>query len=151
VSLFTGTSVAVDVLPSRFHTLLIVGGQMQLVFFVGVVVRRKCVGHRRTQLPYCFRAVVPQWLGSVLKHNIIAAQFHSNPLLQSLLPLPSLDCDAVGVNIIQAENVVIDGKDTFRAVANYFPVSVVAPCEREPHSTHKQVGFGVGCDVAVKN
>ena len=47
VAMFTSTSVAVDVLPSRFHTLLVVSGQMQLVFFVGVVVRGKCIGHRR--------------------------------------------------------------------------------------------------------
>jgi hypothetical protein len=30
-----------------------------------------------------------------------------------------LDCDAVGVNIVQAENVVIDGKDAFSAVAEH--------------------------------
>ena len=44
VTLFTSTSVAIDVLPSRFHTFQIVSGQMQLVFFVGVVVRSKCIG-----------------------------------------------------------------------------------------------------------
>ena len=48
MALFTSASVAVDVLPSRFHTILIVSGQMQFVFFVGVVVRRKCIGHRHT-------------------------------------------------------------------------------------------------------
>ena len=48
MALFTTTSVAVDVLPSRFHTILIVSGKMQFVFFVGVVVRGKCIGHRRT-------------------------------------------------------------------------------------------------------
>jgi hypothetical protein len=47
-ALFTSTSVAVDVLPSRFHTILIASGQMQFVFFVGVVVRGKCIGRRGT-------------------------------------------------------------------------------------------------------
>ena len=44
MALLTSASVAVDVLSSRFHTILIVCGQMQFVFFVGVVVRGKCIG-----------------------------------------------------------------------------------------------------------
>src|SRR5262249_42541183 len=40
-TLFTCTSVVVDVLPSRFHTILIVSVQMQFVICVRVVVRRK--------------------------------------------------------------------------------------------------------------
>jgi hypothetical protein len=48
MAMFTRASVAVDLLPSRFHTLLIVSGQMQLVFVIDVVVRGKCIGHRRT-------------------------------------------------------------------------------------------------------
>jgi hypothetical protein len=35
------------------------------------------------------------------------------------------------VNIVQVENVVIDGKDAFGAVADHLRVSVVAPGERE--------------------
>jgi hypothetical protein len=62
-----------------------------------------------------------------------------------------LDRDAVGVNIVQAENVVIDGKHAFGAVADHLRISVVAPGERESHSTHEHVGFGVSRDTAGQN
>ena len=45
MALLTSASVAVDELSNRFHTILIVCGHMQFVFFVGVVVRGKCIGH----------------------------------------------------------------------------------------------------------
>jgi hypothetical protein len=51
---------------------------------------------------------------------IRSAGVAGNLLHQSLLLLPSLDCDAVG------ENVVVNGKDIFRADADHLRVSVVA-------------------------
>jgi hypothetical protein len=51
---------------------------------------------------------------------IRSAGVAGNLLHQSLLLLPFLDCDAVG------ENVVVNGKDIFRADADHLRVSVVA-------------------------
>jgi hypothetical protein len=62
-----------------------------------------------------------------------------------------LDCEAVDVNVVQVENVVIDSKHAFGAVADHLRSSVVAPGERESHSTHEHVGFGVSCDTAGQN
>ena len=60
------------------------------------------------------RAIIVWRVNSFFKHNFVALQLDSNALLQLPKPsvLPSSDFDAVGVNVIQAEQLVLDCKDT---------------------------------------
>jgi hypothetical protein len=50
--LFPDASVAVDVLPRSFHSVLIVGHQMQFMFGVGIVLRLEKLGTGLAYLPH---------------------------------------------------------------------------------------------------
>ena len=72
--------MAVNILPRCFHVVLIVGRQIQFVQCVGIVVRRKQAGILHPHL--------------------------------SLEPLAflSLDFEAIGVNAVQPEQLILDRK-----------------------------------------
>ena len=127
-ALLPGASVAVDVLPCSFHFVLIVGRQMQLVLCVGIVTRPEKIGIARTHFPHGFRTVVLWRFNGLFKYNFVALQREGNPC--SRIPTPRLECldiNAVGVNVVQAKQFVVDGKDTIDPVANRFCVRIIAP------------------------
>jgi hypothetical protein len=70
-------------------------------------------------------------------------QSDGDPLFEPPRPLamPSLDCYAVSVDIVQAEQLVVDRKDTIGTVANHFRVGVIATGQREAHSAHENIGL----------
>jgi hypothetical protein len=50
-----------------------------------------------------------------------------------------LDFDAVGVNVIQAEQLVLDRKDTIADVPNYFWLYVIGSGDGKPHGAGKRL------------
>ncbi len=121
---------------------------MQFTFLVGVMVRLEHVGHCRTHLPHRFRAVVLRRFGRFLKYNIVTMQPDRDPFLQTpnLLTLPALDFDPVSVDIVQAEHIVFDCKDTVRAITNHLWIGVVASGKREANGAHEHIGFRASGD-----
>src|ERR1700752_212804 len=138
-----GASMVIKILPCYFHSVRIVGRQMQFVTGVRIVVRLEHFGALHAHLSHELRAVILWWVNSLFEYNLVALQSDCNPLFQhsERLPLQSLDFDAVGVDIVQAEQVVFDRKDTTGAVADHCWVCVVASGQREPHSAYKQGSF----------
>src|SRR5262249_31723533 len=110
--------MAVQVLPCSFYFVLIVSRQIQFVSCVGIVMRSEHLGPLPPHLSHEFRAVILWRFTSRLKYNSLALQSDCNPLLEHPKPLPlaRFDFDEVSVNVVQAEQVVLDPEYTFGAV-----------------------------------
>ena len=63
--------------------------------------------------------------------------------------MPALDCYAVGMDIVQPEQVVVDRIDTVGAVTNYFRVNIVVSRKREANGAPEHIRFAArGCTVS---
>jgi hypothetical protein len=105
------------------------------------VVRLEHFGAFRTHFPHEFRVIIFWRLDIRFKYSFAATQLDFNPLLYLPRPLylPVLEFNLVGVNVVQAEQIGLDGKHTIRGIADRFWGYVISSGQGESNGAHQRV------------